>query len=178
MMDRYRFRPTGGLTGQLTRGGVIAALYVVLTVSLGQLAYGINLGAIVIQFRPAEALTILPILFPEAIPAVFIGVLISNTISQFGLIDIVFGSLITLVAALVTRWTRTTIIAWLSPVVFNALFVSMYVAWFIAEEWWTQAYWIAYAQTAVSIGISQALVVFLLGLPLVAFIRKLYFKEY
>ena len=160
------------LTGQLTRGGFIAALYVLFTMPLAQFAFG------PIQFRPSEALTVLPILFPEAVPAVFIGVLISNTISQFGIIDIVFGSLITLVAALVTRWTRKTIIAWLSPVVFNAIFVSMYVAWFIAEEWWTQAYWVAYAQTAVSIGISQALVVFLLGLPLIAFIRKLYFKEY
>lgn len=160
------------LTSRLTRGGLIAALYVLMTMPLAQFAYG------PIQFRPSEALTVLPILFPEAVPAVFIGVLISNTISQFGIIDIVFGSLITLIAALVTRWTRKSIIAWLSPVVFNALFIPVYVAWFITDEWWTSAYWIAYGQTALSIGISQALVVFLLGLPLVALVRKVYFKEY
>jgi len=160
------------ITSKLTRGGLIAALYILFTMPLAQFAFG------PIQFRPAEALTMLPILFPEAIPAVFIGVLVSNTISQFGLIDIVFGSLITLLAALVTRWTRKSIVAWLSPIIFNALLVSVYVAWFIADEWWTPAYWITYAQTAMSIGISQALVIFLLGLPLVAFVRKLYFKEY
>jgi len=158
--------------GPLTRGGLIAAVYVLMTMPFAQFAFG------PIQFRPAEALTVLPILFPEAVPAVFVGVLISNTISQFGMIDIVFGSLISLAAALVTRWTRGSIIAWLSPVVFNALFVSVYVAWFIADEWWTAAYWLAYAQTAISIGISQAIVVFLLGLPLVAYIRKAFFREY
>jgi uncharacterized membrane protein len=166
------------LTRILTRGGVIAALYVILTVPLGQLGMGIPLGPFIVQFRPAEALTILPILFPEAVPAVFIGVLLANLISQFGWIDVVFGSLITLVAALVTRRTRGSVIAWLSPIIFNAVFISVYVAWFIAGEWGTKAYWLAYIQNAVSIGVSQALVVFGLGVPLVALIRKIYFKEY
>jgi len=162
----------------LTRGGVIAALYVILTVPLGQLAFGIPLGPLYIQFRPAEALTVLPILFAEAVPGVFIGVLIANLISQFGWIDVVFGSLVTLFAAMITRKYRRSIIAWLSPVVLNALLISIYVAWFIAGEWGTAGYWITYAQQALSIGVSQALVVFLLGLPLIAFIRKMLFREY
>lgn len=166
------------LTRMLTRGGVIAALYVVLTLPLGQLGMGIVVGPFTVQFRPAEALTMLPLLFPEAVSAVFIGVLLSNLISQFGWIDVVFGSLITLVAALVTRKTRGSIVAWLSPVVFNALFISVYVAWFIAGEWGTGAYWLAYIQNAISIAVSQALVVFGLGIPLVALVRKVFFREY
>jgi uncharacterized membrane protein len=166
------------LTRMLTRGGVIAALYVLLTAPLGQLGYGIILGPFTIQFRPAEVLTVLPVLFPEAVPAVFIGVLVANLISQFGWVDVLCGSLITLVAAIVTRKTRGSIIAWLSPVVFNALLVSLYVAWFIAGEWGTRAWWLAYVQNAASIGISQALVVFGLGIPLVATIRKVLLKEY
>lgn len=168
----------GNATKVLTRAGVIAALYVILTVSLGQLAFGVALGPILVQFRPAEALTVLPILFPEAVPAVFIGVLISNLISQFGWIDVVFGSLITLVAAAVTRRTRGSLLAWLSPVLLNALFVSVYVAWFITNQWGTSAYWVAYVQTALSIGISEALVVFFLGVPMIAYIRKAWFREY
>lgn len=162
----------------LVRGGAIAALYVVLTVPLGQIGFGIPLGPIMVQFRPAEALTMLPILFPEAIPAVFIGVLLSNLISQFGWIDVIFGSLITLAAALVTRWTRRTIAAWLSPILFNAFLISIYVAWFMTNQWGTAAYWTVYFQQALSIGLSQALVVFGLGLPLIAYIRKAFFREY
>jgi len=79
---------------------------------------------------------------------------------------------------MITRKYRRSIIAWLSPVVLNALLISIYVAWFIAGEWGTAGYWITYAQQALSIGVSQALVVFLLGLPLIAFIRKMLFREY
>jgi len=132
------------LTKRLTRGAVITAIYVLLTAPLGQLAFGIPLGPLYIQFRPSEALTVLPILFAEAVPAVFLGVLIANLISQFGWIDVIFGSLITLVAAMVTRHTRRSIAAWLSPVVFNAIFVSVYVAWFIAGEWGSAGYWTIY----------------------------------
>jgi len=145
-------------TRWLTRGGVIAALYIIFTVPLQQVAFGIPLGPIVVQFRPAEALTVLPILFPEAVPAVCIGVLISNLISQFGWIDVFFGSLITLTAALVTRLTRGTVIAWLSPIVLNAFMVSVYVAWFIAGQWWTSVYWVTFTQQVISIGISQTII--------------------
>jgi len=166
------------MTRTLTRGGVIAALYVILTVSLGQLAFGWALGPVMFQFRPAEALTVLPILFPEAVPALFIGVLISNLISQFGWVDIVFGSLLTLAAAYVTRRTRNHLLAWFSPVIFNALGVSIYVAYFVVNQWWTPAYWLTYFQQVLSIGISETLVVFGLGLPLVAYLRKNMFGEY
>lgn len=84
----------------LTRGSLIAGVYVVITVFLAPLSFG------PVQFRIAEALTVLPILFPEAVPALFIGVLISNIYGGLGIYDIVFGSLITLVAAWVTRRFR------------------------------------------------------------------------
>lgn len=162
------------LIKQLARGGVIAALYVVLTLPLGfaGLAYG------PIQFRPSEALTVLPILFPEAVPALFVGVMLANTISQFGVVDIVFGSLITLAAAVVTRLARRSIVAYLSPVIFNALLVSIYVAAFTVDEWFSPKYWVMYSQTVLSIGISQALVVFGLGMPLIAYLRKNMGREF
>lgn len=165
-----------GLTRPLTRGGMIAALYVILTVSLGQLSYGLPLGPVLIQFRPAEALTVLPILFPEAVPALFLGVFIANI--PFGWVDMILGSLLTLGAAVITRKMRTSIIAWISPVIFNALGVSVYLAYFITNQWWTPTYWLAYFQQVLSIGISEALIVFGLGLPLVAYLRKNIFDEY
>lgn len=80
----------------ITQAGIIAALYVVLTALSS--AVGLSSGAI--QVRLSEALTILPIFTPAAIPGLFIGCLISNTfVSGSILVDIIFGSLATLAAA-------------------------------------------------------------------------------
>ena len=82
----------------ITQGAVIAAIYVVLTylVNLLGLANG------VIQVRLSEALTILPVFTPAAIPGVFIGCLISNLINGAVIWDVIFGSLATLVGAIGT----------------------------------------------------------------------------
>ena len=64
-------------TKMLCRAGIVAALYVVLTWPLGALAFG-TLG---FQIRPAEALTMLPLFYPEAIPALYVGCLIANIIT-------------------------------------------------------------------------------------------------
>lgn len=79
----------------LTRGALIAALYVALTYVTNLL--GLANGAI--QFRVSEALCILPIFMPEAVPGLFIGCLISNLITSFNVFDVIFGSLATLIGA-------------------------------------------------------------------------------
>ena len=79
----------------LARIGVIAGLYIVATMSLPFLSYGS------IQLRISEALTILPLFFPEAVVGLFIGCLISNILGN-GILDIVFGSLATLIAGILT----------------------------------------------------------------------------
>src|SRR5690554_1908236 len=82
----------------LTRSAVIAAAYLVLTLPLPQIAFGH------IQFRLAEALTVLAAITPSAIPGLFVGCLISNLMNpqNLGPVDIVFGSLATLLAAWLT----------------------------------------------------------------------------
>lgn len=83
---------------QLTRlahGGLIAALYVVLTY-LSSL-FGLSSG--VIQCRLSEALTILPVFMPEAIPAVTVGCFLSNIFAGGEPLDIIFGTLATLIGA-------------------------------------------------------------------------------
>ena len=82
----------------LCRAGVIAALYVALNYLLQPFSFGI------LQFRVSEALTVLPLLFPEAIPALFVGCVISNLIGN-GIYDIIIGSLATLIAAVGTYLT-------------------------------------------------------------------------
>lgn len=94
----------------LTQAAMIAALYVVLTF----LANAFGLANFAIQVRFSEALTILPYFTPAAIPGLFIGCLISNTLTGCALPDILFGSAATLIAALGTYRLRK--FKWLAPI--------------------------------------------------------------
>ena len=78
----------------ICQAAVIAALYVVLTYVFSAFASG------VIQVRVSEALTILPAFTPAAIPGLVIGCLLSNTLTGCVLLDIIFGSVATLIGAL------------------------------------------------------------------------------
>ncbi len=106
----------------ITQGAMIAALYVVLTVFVN--AFGLASGAI--QVRISEALCILPIFTPAAIPGLFVGCLISNIVTGCAVWDIVFGSLATLIGALGTYFLRKTKFLYtLPPVVSNMIIVPM-----------------------------------------------------
>ena len=89
-------------TRRLARAGIIAALYALLTIFLQPFSFGIW------QFRASEALTVLPAIFPEAIPALFVGCLIANIVGN-GIWDIFIGSFATLIAATLTYITAKAI---------------------------------------------------------------------
>ena len=80
----------------LTQAGLIAAVYVVLTVILAAISFG------EVQLRVAEMLTILPFFIPAAIPGLFLGCIIGNVLGGAILPDIIFGSLATLAGAFLT----------------------------------------------------------------------------
>ncbi len=84
----------------IAQGGIIAALYVVLTL----IANALGLANYEIQVRFSEALTILPFFTPAAIPGLFAGCLLSNILTGCAIWDIVFGSLATLIGAIGTWW--------------------------------------------------------------------------
>ncbi|MFO8112307.1 MAG: QueT transporter family protein [Desulfosalsimonadaceae bacterium] len=143
-------------TKQITRGAMIAGLYIVITYILNPISFG------PLQFRAAEALTVLPILYPEAVPALFIGVLLANIFGGLGMVDIIGGSFVTLLAAYFTYQYRDTIIAYLSPIILNGLLVSAYLHLFFG---------VPYLVVVAQITVSQALVIFGLGYPLIRFLR-------
>ncbi|MED9821825.1 MAG: QueT transporter family protein [Christensenellales bacterium] len=109
-------------TGTLTRAAIIAALYAAMTLLFAPLSYG------EVQIRFSEALTILPILLPEAVPALAVGCLLANVLGGCTIFDIVFGTLATLLAALCTRaLRRNVLLASSMPVLFNGVIVGTVV---------------------------------------------------
>ena len=84
----------------MTQSALIAAVYVVLTMVFAPFSFS------EIQVRIAEALTILPLFTPAAIPGLFIGCLLGNILGGAALPDIIFGSLATLIGAYGTWMLR------------------------------------------------------------------------
>ncbi len=121
-------------TKYLTKASLIAALYIVLVlIQLIPVPFvALTFGHI--QLRIAEGLVLLPLVESAAIPGVFIGCLLSNLLlsyfSGFGLIDILGGSLVTLIAAFLTSKMKNKITGILPPVVLNGLIVSIWVSYF------------------------------------------------
>lgn len=103
----------------LTQAAMIAAIYVVLTMIFAPFSFG------EVQVRVAEALTILPIFTPAAIPGLFVGCLIGNITGGAVLPDIIFGSIATLIGAVGTYRLRKChrIIAVLPPILANIVIV-------------------------------------------------------
>lgn len=107
----------------LVHAAMIAALYVVLTL----LANALGLANYAIQVRFSEAMTILPVFTPAAIPGLFVGCLISNILTGCMPLDVIFGSLATLAGALGTYFIGKkklpTWIATLPPIIANVIVV-------------------------------------------------------
>jgi uncharacterized membrane protein len=143
----------------LTVAAVIAALYAALTVFFAPISYG------AVQYRVAEALTLLPVLFPQAIPGLALGCLLSNLIGGYGVWDVVFGTLATLIAAVLTYKMRKNI--WLAaapPVLVNAAVVGLLLHFLLA---------LPLIPTMATVGFGQLVVVYLLGVPLTFALKKI-----
>ena len=118
-------------TKRLCRAGIIAALYVVLTWVFMAVAYNGFL-----QIRPAEALCILPLFFPEAVPALIIGCGIANLTSPFAIYDVTFGALATALSALSTyvigkalkKDGQKLFFGGIPPVIFNAVIIPRLIS--------------------------------------------------
>ena len=123
-------------TKRLCRAGIIAALYVALTYVFLPFAFG------PFQIRPAEAFCILPLLFPEAIPALYVGCMIVNLSSAYAFYDVVFGSLATLLAAfgtyMVGRFFKNVAIkislGGIFPVLLNAVIIPFIIIFLYGES--------------------------------------------
>ncbi|MBR5930443.1 MAG: QueT transporter family protein [Lachnospiraceae bacterium] len=119
----------------LAIGGLIAALYVVFTL----IASALGLSSGVIQVRFSEALCILPVFTPAAIPGLFVGCIIANLLSGAIVWDVVFGSIATLIGAIGTYLLRKN--RWLAaipPILSNMIIVPfiLYFAYKVGGGIW------------------------------------------
>jgi len=103
----------------MTQAAMIAAIYVVLTYVFAPFSFG------EVQIRIAEALTILPVFTPAAIPGLFVGCIVGNILGGAILPDIIFGSIATLIGAFFTYQLRNKnrFLAPLPPIIANTVIV-------------------------------------------------------
>lgn len=153
---------------KLTLSAAVAAVYAVLTMVLAPISYG------EVQLRISEVLCILPFFFPCTAWGLFAGCLIANLLSPIGVLDIVFGSLATLLAALCTaaigktgRGWLQSVLACLMPVLFNAVIVGAVIAVSSTARPFSAAGLASFGVSAVWVGLGEFIVLFVIGLPMV-----------
>ncbi len=147
----------------LARAGVTGALYALLTIVLAPISYG------PVQFRVSEALTVLPLIFPETAIGLTIGCLIANIFSVNGPIDMVLGTFATLIASLLTvligkkvvKTVPKIILGILPPILINAIIVPF--TFMTASD-----SFVVYLYNALTVLLGQAVVICVLG-PLLYF---------
>ncbi len=151
-------------TRNLVLSAILAALYAALTLLLAPISYG------EIQCRVSEAMTMLPVLLPQAIPGLAVGCLIANLIGSATPWDVIFGTLATLIAAILTYRTRNVLtgkaklplLSALWPILLNALIVGAVLSLTLH---------ISFFATALSVGIGEAVAV-ALGVLLVKALER------
>ena len=155
---------------RLVEAAMIAAIYTVLTYA----AAALNLAYQGVQFRFSEALTILPVFTPSAIPGLAIGCVLSNLGSPMGIIDWISGTSATLLAAVLTRLLRNLtvkglpVLAPFPPVLTNAVIVGCVIAVTDPAGFSVPLF----AAMALSVGLGELAVCYGLGLPLIAVLKK------
>ncbi|MBU5626149.1 QueT transporter family protein [Oscillibacter sp. MSJ-2] len=153
---------------QITFAAVVAAAYAVLSyfAALFSVAYG------PIQCRFSEALCVLPFFFPAATPGLFIGCLIANLLSPYGALDIIFGSLATLLAAVLTSRCRQKWLAPLPPVLCNALIVGAVIAF--QQTSGGGSFAAAFLYNAATVGLGELISCYVLGSALLGVLPRIH----
>ncbi|MCQ2409618.1 MAG: QueT transporter family protein [Clostridia bacterium] len=147
----------------ITRSALIAALYLVLSVAFQAISFG------PVQLRVSEALVLLPVIMPEAIPGLAIGCFLTNFFfSPFGVYDIVLGTAATLIGAVLTYCLKKRIVlAAIPPIILNALLVPVVFALENPD---------IYLISAGEILLSQIISVGIIGIPVTLLLKNAFVK--
>ena len=147
----------------MVRAAVIAAVYAVLTIILAPISYG------AFQCRISEGLCILPCLTGSAVPGLFVGCMLSSILTGAPALDVVFGSLATLFAAVLTRvLAKKKISDWLLPlptILVNALVIGILLHYVYKVQ-------LHLILLILVTGAGEAVPCYLIGIPLLHILRK------
>ena len=150
---------------KLARCAVVAALYVVLCMALQPFSYG------AVQVRVAEALCLLPVFGAEYIVGVVLGCFLANLLGST-IVDVIFGTLATLLACVVTyklrnvRFKGLAIVPSLPPVLFNAVIIGIEIAVMFPDPSSSAPLWLACITNGISVGIGELISCTVLGVLL------------
>ncbi len=136
---------------------MIGAVYALLTIILAPISYGM------IQVRVAEMLMILPFFTPAAVPGLFVGCLIANIFGGYGILDIVFGSLATLLSAYLVTKIKNKYLVPLPPILVNAVIIGIVLHLVLGLPLYLTVAWVGFGQMVACYG---------LGLPLLLLLEK------
>lgn len=142
-------------TNFLVQAALIAAIYAVITIVFAPISYG------QIQVRISEALTILPFFTPAAIPGLFIGCVIANIYGGQGMIDIVFGSLATLLAAFISYKMPKKWMVPIPPIIVNGIVVGFILNYLYQLPLIAMIAWVSLGQIIACYGLGYPLMVVL-----------------
>lgn len=142
----------------LTLAAVVAALYAVMGCFGG--VFGLTFGPV--QFRFAEALTVLPFLYPATAPGLAVGCLITNLLSPYGPVDVIFGTLATAIAAWLTMKMPKWYLAALPPILVNLVILTPMWAWAEAGAF-NQVFLISLGWNAATFVLTESVVCYVLG---------------
>ncbi len=154
-------------TQKIVTMGVVAALYAALTLALSAISFG------PIQFRIAEVMTLLPLLGKEYIIALTIGCFLANVIGPYGVPDIIFGTLATLISVYLVYATGKAmkdkkgyvLIASLWPTIINAIIIGIMLNKFFG---------LPLTLSMLQVGFGQFVVITILGVPLFKLLESKY----
>lgn len=136
---------------------MIGAIYAILTILFAPISYGM------VQVRVSEMLMILPFFTPAAIPGLFVGCIIANIFGGFGLLDVIFGSLATLLSAFLVSKIANKYLAPLPPVIINAIIIGLVLHVVLDLPLYLTILWVGFGQFIACYG---------LGLPLLLLLEK------
>lgn len=158
---------------KITRQGMVAAIYVVLTI-LSE-TFGLGYGSL--QFRLSETLAILPFFNPEYVIGVTLGCFLANIASTVGIVDMVVGTLATFVVALIMTKIKNFYLACLVPIVVGMVPIALEIYLLMPNP---VGFWAILGELI----LSESLVIYAVGVPAFyilcknkAFTKALEFKK-
>lgn len=166
-------------TRNLITAAVVGALYAVLTMVLAPISYG------ALQFRVSEVLCILPFFMPSTAWGLFVGCIVANLMSTAGVLDVVFGSLATLITCLciarcgkMGNTLKARLLACFMPVIWNGLIVGATLTIALAGLN-PLTHFGAFLVFAGEVALGELGVMYIIGLPLMTYLPKQrFFSEF